>query len=176
MPDSPISLALQRAEHVFLQKPGLAVQVDAPAQAVFVGGLAMQVRHPAGHTLSTDMPGALGGADAHAGPGWLMRAGLASCMATVIAMRAERQGIRLTRLAVTASSRSDARGLLGQDPLVAPGPLEVELHIDIEAEEQTPEMLADLVAWADVHSPVTDALRRAIDIRSRIGHGASKPA
>ncbi len=171
MPDSPIRVALQRAEDVFIQKPGLAIQADAPAQAVFKDGLAMQVAHPAGHTLGTDMPVTLGGAGVHAAPGWLMRAGLASCTATVIAMRAERLGIRLTRLSVTASSRSDARGLLGLDHLVPPGPLEVDLLIDIDAEGQSPETLAELVAWANAHSPVADALRRAIDVQSRMHCG-----
>ncbi|WP_341903630.1 OsmC family protein [Polaromonas sp. YR568] len=176
MSDSPISLALQRAEEAFAQKPGLALQNDAPAKAVFVGGLATQVAGPAGHTVGTDMPVTLGGAGACPGPGWLMRAGLASCTATVIAMRAERLGIRLTRLAVTANSRSDARGLLGVDPLVAAGPLEVNLDIDIAADGQTPESLAELVAWADAHSPVTNALRRAIDVQSQVRYGAITPA
>ncbi len=176
MSDSSISLCLQRAEDAFAQKPGLALQADAPAKAVLTDGLAMQVTHPSGHTLNTDMPVTLGGSGTHTAPGWLMRAGLASCTATVIAMRAERLGIRLTRLSVTASSRSDARGLLGLDPLVPAGPLEVKLDIDIDAQGQTPETLAELVAWADAHSPVTNALRRAIDVQSHVRYGATTPA
>jgi len=164
MPVSSISAAVQRVENTFAKKPGLALQADSAAHAVLTGGLAIEVRHPAGHVIRTDMPAALGGGGDEVVPGWLLRAALASCAATVIAMRAERLGIRLDQLEVSANSRSDSRGLLGLDPAVPPGPLEVDLHIHVTAEGVSPRALAELVAWADEHSPVTDALRRALQV------------
>ena len=165
MPVSSISAAVQRVESTFAKKPGLALQSDSPAHAVLAGGLAIEVRHPDGHVVRTDMPAALGGGGAEVAPGWLLRAGLASCTATVIAMRAERLGIQLDQLAVSAHSRSDNRGMLGLDAGVPSGPLELDLRIQVAAEGVSPETLADLVGWADEHSPVTDALRRALQVR-----------
>jgi uncharacterized OsmC-like protein len=165
METSSISAAVQRVEDAFTKKPGLALQPDSPAHAVLTAGLAIEVRHPGGHVVRTDMPTALGGGGDEVTPGWLLRAALASCTATVIAMRAERLGIRLDRLEVSAHSRSDARGLLGLGDAVPPGPLDVDLQIRLETAGVAPQLLADLVAWADAHSPVTDALRRALQVR-----------
>jgi uncharacterized OsmC-like protein len=44
-----------------------------------------------------------------------MRAALASCTGTVIAMRAAKLGIELEKLDVSVESQSDNRGLLGLD-------------------------------------------------------------
>ena len=51
-----------------------------------------------GETVITDMPTAMGGDGAGPNPGWLLRASMASCTATAIAMRAARLGITLSRL------------------------------------------------------------------------------
>jgi uncharacterized OsmC-like protein len=59
------------------------------------------------------MPSEVGGSGDQVTPGWLFRAGLASCAATRIAMAAAAEGIELATLEVRASSRSDTRGLLG---------------------------------------------------------------
>jgi hypothetical protein len=109
MPDSTICMAVKGVESALAQKPARGFQHDAPAQAVLTGGLGMQVRHPRGQALRTDMPTSLGGGGEEFSPGWLMRAGLASCTASVIALRAERLGIRLTRLEVTACGSSWTR-------------------------------------------------------------------
>lgn len=164
MSDSPISTALQRVEKTFSQKPGLALQADSEARASLSGGLALEVRHPAGHVIRTDMPSVMGGGGQEVPPGWLMRAGLSACTATVIAMRAERLGIKLTRLHVTANSHSDARGLLGLDDGVPAGPLDIALRVDVAAENADDVQLAGIVAWAQEHSPIGNALRRPIDV------------
>lgn len=160
--------ALHRVCTTFAQKPRLALQPDTPARAVWTGGLAMQVTHPDGHAIATDMPEVIGGTGAAASPGWLMRGGLAACTATVLAMRAEQLGIRLTRLEITVDSRSDARGMLGLDESVPAGPLDLDMEVEIAAEGQSEQALAELVAWADAHSPVGSALRRALDLRVRV--------
>jgi uncharacterized OsmC-like protein len=168
MADSSICLALQRAEQTLSQKPHAAVQRDTAAHATLRDGLAVDVRHPEGHVLTTDMPATLGGSGEHVSPGWLMRAGLAACTATVIAMHAHRLGIVLDHLEVTACSRSDARGMLGLDDAVPAGPLEVELEVEIAAAGLEDSVLRDLVAWADTHSPVGNALRRAMEIKLEV--------
>lgn len=157
--------ALQRVCTTFTQKPRLALQPDTQARAEWTGGLAMRVTHPDGHVVHTDMPESMGGTGAAVSPGWLMRGGLAACTATVVAMRAEQLGIRLTRLQVTVGSRSDARGMLGLDDSVDAGPLDLDMQVDIGAQGQSAQALAELVAWADAHSPVSGALRHALDLR-----------
>ena len=59
------------------------------------------------------MATSLGGGGSAPSPGWLMRAALASCDATIVAMEAARAGIELTDLTVTVVSESDNRGVLG---------------------------------------------------------------
>lgn len=67
----------------------------------------------------------------------LFRAGIASCLATCIAMRAAQAGIELSALEVRASSRSDLRGLFGMKEatgeVVAAGPRGVQLVVRIAA-------------------------------------------
>lgn len=168
MPASTISEAVQRVEAAMTQKPGLGLQPDKPATAVLKSGLAFTVRHPGGHEIATDMPKPLGGGGEDVPPGWLMRAGLASCTATVIALRAERLGVTLSRLEVTVESRSDVRGMLGLDASVPAGPLDIDMSVLIAADGASEETLAGIVAWADQHSPIGNAVRRPIDVRLSI--------
>ena len=76
------------------------------------GGLRCRVKGPSGE-LTTDMATALGGGGSAPSPGWLLRAALASCDATIVAMEAARAGIELTDLTVTVVSESDNRGVFG---------------------------------------------------------------
>jgi uncharacterized OsmC-like protein len=169
MPASAISAALQRAEAVLTQKPSMGLQVDAPAQATRVGdSLAMEIRHPGGQVIRTDMATTLGGEGSGVPPGWLMRASLASCTATLIAMRAEREGIHLNKLEVTARSQSDVRGLLGIDDSVPAGPLHIDVDVDIEAAGVDDSVLNDLIAWADAHSPIGNVVRRKVETSVKV--------
>ena len=101
-----------------------------------------------------------------------MRAGLASCTATVIALRAERLGIHLTKLEVTAQSSSDARGMLGLDPSVPAGLVQLDMQVDIQAEDADEQALAELVAWADEHSPIANTVRGSQDLRISVNGAA----
>ena len=87
-------------------------------------------------------------------PGWFMRAALASCNATVIAMRAAQCGITLSALEVTVSSESDSRGMLGLDERVSAGMKALRMHVKTRAPGARPEELRELVDWAASHSPV----------------------
>jgi uncharacterized OsmC-like protein len=124
--------------------------------------LRCRVEGPDGWALVTDMPTAVGGEGSAPTPGWLIRAAWASCAATAIAMRAAELGISLTRLEVTAESESDMRGLLGLGDGVPPGPQSARMRLRIAANGTDEQRLRELVEWADRHSPVGDALRRAV--------------
>jgi uncharacterized OsmC-like protein len=135
---------------------------DEPVTAVIEKGLRCRAEGQDGAAVTTDMPAAIGGEGSAPTPGWLLRAALASCDATVIAMRAAQEGVALTRLEVTVDSESDDRGLLGLDDSIPAGPLSSHTRIRIAAAGVPPERLREIVEWAEVHSPVADAIRRAI--------------
>jgi len=113
MAGEEIAAAMDRARRVFAQRPGAGLSDDVPASTSWQGGLRFVSRHPCGATVESDMPREIGGTGDRATPGWLFRAGIASCVATAIAMHAASEGIRLTALDVRVASRSDSRGVLG---------------------------------------------------------------
>jgi organic hydroperoxide reductase OsmC/OhrA len=61
---------------------------------------------------------------------------------------------------VEVDSESDDFGILGIDDSVPAGPLKSKARVRIEGETATD--LRVLVARADQHCPVTDAVRRAV--------------
>ena len=136
--------------------------MDKPATAVVEQGLRCRATGPNGEAVVTDMPKGIGGAASAPTPGWLLRAALASCDATVIAMRAAQLGIVLSQLEVTVDSVSDDRGILGLGNAIPPGPQSMRIRVLIAAKDTSAEELRQLVSWAEAHSPVGDAVRRAI--------------
>jgi uncharacterized OsmC-like protein len=90
-----------------------------------------------------------------------MRGAIASCTATVIAMRAARLGIALKLLEVTVESESDHRGILGLDDRVSAGFSAMRVKVRIGADGVEPARLRGLVEWGDAHSPVACTVRRA---------------
>ena len=141
---------------------------DRPAVAVIEDGLRCRAEGGDGWAVVTDMPGVVGGEGAAPTPGWLIRAALASCAATTIAMRAAELNIALTELEVTAESETDMRGLLDVGEDVEPGPVGARLRIRLAADDADEERLEELVEWADSHSPVGDCVRRAVPVELEI--------
>ena len=144
-----IAAAMQRVQQVLQRRPGFGLHEDAPAVAHWQGGTRVVSSHANGTQVATDMPAELGGSGEQVTPGWLFRAGLASCAATRIAMGAAAEGIELKALEVLASSRSDTRGMLGMadaagEPVRA-RPGEVQLLVRISAQGIAPERLRALV-------------------------------
>lgn len=135
---------------------------DKAATAIVEEGLRCRAEGPNGAALISDMPKAIGGGGSAPSPGWLLRAALANCDATVIAMRDAQLGVTLTTLEVTVDSESDDRGLLGMDDTISAGPLSVRARVRIWADSVAPERLREIVEWAEAHSPVGDAIRRAV--------------
>ena len=80
----------------------------------------------------------------------------------MIAIRAAHEGVHLDRLEVTVTSESDDRGMLGVGEGVPPGPLNSSALVTISAREAPPDKLREIIKWAGQHSPVGDALSRAV--------------
>jgi len=160
--------SMHRLAGHFTQQPEQAIGDDKPAVATLESGLRCKAVGPKGEVLVTDMPQPIGGASSAPTPGWFLRAALANCDATMVAMRAAQLGIALTTLEVTVGSHSDHRGLLGCADDAPAGPLDMHIRIRIGAPDASAQQLQDLVHWAETHSPVGDALRRALPVRTEV--------
>jgi uncharacterized OsmC-like protein len=160
MGNKSVREALERTSAAIAAEPAKAPSKNVPATARLIDGLRCEVSGPHGEKLATDMPPALGGKASGPNPGWLLRGALASCTATVIAMRAARLGVALQTLEVTVESESDNRGILGLDDGVSAGLSAVRLRVRIRGDAD-PQTLRQIVAWADDHSPVGCTLQQA---------------
>jgi uncharacterized OsmC-like protein len=163
-----IRRALDAVAARYAAQPETALATDRPAVAVVLDGLRCKAEGPHGAVVISDMPRGIGGGASAPTPGWYLRAALATCDATVIAMRAAQLGVVLTTLEVTVDSRSDSRGLLGVGDAVPAGPLDMRVHVRIGADAVAPGQLREIVEWAEAHSPVGDAVRRAVPSRMEI--------
>ena len=164
-----IHSALETAAGYLAEHPEAAVEPDTPATAVHDGGLRCRISGPSGE-LTTDMATSLGGGGSAPSPGWLLRAALASCDATIVAMEAARAGIELTDLTVTVVSESDNRGVLGIGS-VPPGPLSVRVRIELAASNASGDQLRELVHRAESRSAVADAISREVAVTTEIVTG-----
>jgi uncharacterized OsmC-like protein len=144
-----------------------ATGTDPAAVATLDAGLRFRVEGPNG-SVATDMATAMGGGGTANSPGWLMRAALAACDASSIAMEATREGVELNALEVTVESESDARGMLGEDDSVPPGPAIVRTRIVLAADGAGADELRAIVERALGRSPVKDALERAVESTTEV--------
>lgn len=161
MPTSEIREAIERTSAAIAADLSKARSKNAPATARLVEGLQCEVTGPRGEKAITDMPPAMGGAASGPNPGWLLRAALASCTATVIGMRAAKLGVELQALEVLVESESDNRGMLGMDDTISAGIGGIRTRVKI-AGNAPRETLRDIVTWADAHSPVGCTMRQAV--------------
>lgn len=102
-----IKTAIRAASDYLTQHPDEARSTDSAATARLVDGLVVRVKGPNGATITTDMVPSVGGTATEPSPGWLLRAAEASCVVTLIAMRAAMLGIALDVVEVTVDSVSD---------------------------------------------------------------------
>lgn len=161
MGTSSVREAIERLDAGIRAQPEKARAKNAPAIARVAELLQCEIRGPHGERLTTDMPPAMGGTATGPNPGWLLRAALASCTATVIAMRAAKLGVDLSRLEVTVESESDNRGVLGLDEGVSAGLGVVRTKVKISSPAASAGKLTDIVKWADAHSPVACTIRHS---------------
>ena len=152
--------ALSQAAAYLREHRSEAKYTDSAATAVLGDGLRVTVSGPGGASLTTDMPKSIGGRGDSPSPGWFLRAAQASCLATLIGMEAARAGVVLRRVEVVVESESDDFGILGIDESVPAGPLTSKASVRIQTEKPTDRTA--LMAIADRHCPVTDAVRRAV--------------
>ena len=168
MSSDMIKQALTAAVEYLTANPAEARYRDSTARAVLRGGLVVDVAGPGGEAVSTDMPTSVGGTTSAPSPGWLFRASVASCVATLIAMRAAMLDVALESLEVTVDSESDDRGILGTDPSTPAGPLDLRVAVSVRAHGSDTDQLRQIVEWGVAHCPVTDAVQRAVPLEVAI--------
>jgi organic hydroperoxide reductase OsmC/OhrA len=172
-----IASALERVQAVLLRRPEAGLHDDAPATARWAGGTHVVSHHANGTQVQTDMPGEVGGTGEHTTPGWLFRAGMASCTVTSIALAAASEGIDLEAVEVHATSQSDLRGLLGLNDVdgrtVSARPLEMQLQVRVRAPGVAPDRLRALVEDAIRRSPMSCAIQEAVPVALHIDVGSA---
>jgi uncharacterized OsmC-like protein len=162
-----IRSAIEKASGYLAENPDAATATDAAATAVREEGLRFRVEGPKG-ALTSDMSESVGGGASAPTPGWLLRAALAACDATLVAMEAAREGIELSDLTVSVESDSDFRGVLGVDGGAHPGPLAIRTRIELAALDATEDQLRAIVERAEERSPVHDALVREVSMSTEL--------
>ena len=160
--------AVERASAYLTEHPEEARYRDSAATARIDSGLVARVTGSPGESMTTDMPAGIGGTASAPSPGWLMRAAAASCVASLIAIRAASTGVDLGPIEVEVDSESDDRGILGLDEEIAAGALSVRVAVRLPDAELDPDSRRDLVAWAVAHCPVTESLGRAVPLSIEI--------
>jgi uncharacterized OsmC-like protein len=150
-----------------------AKYTDSPATARLssADGLAAEVTGPDNARLITDMPTSVGGTNSAPSPGWFLRAAEASCVATLIGMRAAQLDVALQEVEVTVDSESDDYGILGisdesgsgTGTQIPAGPLSTRIGVRVAGAGE-PQQLREIVDWAVAHCPVVDAVKRAVPV------------
>ncbi len=171
MADTDIAAAVTGARAWVAANRAEARYRDGAATAVIEDGLRMRVAAPDGTTIATDMVTGIGGGASAPSPGWLMRAANASCIATLIAMRAAELGVRLDGLEVAVDSESDDAGMLGLDAAVPAGPLSMRVAVRVAASTAPPDQVHEIIRWGIDHCPVCDAVKRAVPVEVAIEVG-----
>ena len=158
-----IRAAIEAAIAYLSSNPTDARSTDSLASARLLDGLRVETQDADGRGVTTDMVPSVGGANTAPSPDWLLRAALASCVTTLIAMRAAQQDVTLTAVEVDVDSESDDLGILGIDQSVPAGPLSVRVAARVSGEPRE-DVVAEIVGWAVDHCPVVDALRRSVPV------------
>ena len=166
MSNTEIQTAIQKVESYYQNDAPSGPQADILATATIENDLLCKIESPDGRTIYTDMPAEVGGGASANSPGWHLRAALASCDATLLAIRAARSGITLDRIEVSVEGFSDGRGMFLDDGVSA-GSSEMQLTFRIETAASRVQV-EELVAWVEEHSPVGTDVSRAVKLHSRI--------
>jgi uncharacterized OsmC-like protein len=160
--------AIDRARGYLRDHPDEARYRDSAASARLVDGLVVEVTGPSGLRVTTDMTPSVGGTGTAPSPGWLLRAAEASCVVTLIAMRAAMLGVTLGSVEVTVDSESDDRGLLGLADDIPAGPVSGRVAVKLTADGVDPATLDEIARWGVKHCPVCDALERAVPVETLV--------
>ena len=89
---------------------------------------------------------------------------LAGCVTTTFVLHAMARGIKVNALSTELEGDIDLHGLLGMNDAVNPGYEEIRIRMHVDA-ECSDEALADLMAYAQAHSPVCNTVCRPVPVK-----------
>ena len=161
---SDIRTKIEGAVEYLTEHPDEAQYTDSVARATLSEALRVDVEGADGERIATDMPPSIGGVGEQPSPGWLLRAAIASCVASTVGMEAAQAGVDLGSLEVEVDSESDDRGILGIDGETPAGPLSASVRIRATAEGMAPEALTEIIDRGTRRCPVFDATQRAVEV------------
>jgi uncharacterized OsmC-like protein len=164
MGSNEIARAIGQAREYLTANPAEARYQDGAATATIEDRLRVHVSGADGASMVTDMVAGIGGGGTAPGPGWMLRAAYASCVATMVAMRAAQDGFPVDGLSVTVDSESDDRGILGIDPSIPAGPLSMRVAVTMSGAGGDSPGLRRAIEEAVAHCPVHDAVIRAVPV------------
>jgi uncharacterized OsmC-like protein len=164
MAASDIAAAISGAREYLTANPDEARYRDGAATASVEDGLRVRVTGTDGSTLVSDMVTGIGGGGSAPSPGWLLRAAYASCVATLIAMRASEDGFSVEGLEVVVDSESDDRGVLGISADVPAGPLSMRVVVTVAGGGSDKATIRAAIQEAVANCPVHDAVVRAVPV------------
>lgn len=109
-------------------------------------------------------PPVLLGANEGANPVEFLLHALAGCVTTTTVLHAAARGIQIEELSTELEGEIDLQGLLGLDDAVPVGYQQIRIRMHIKA-DCTDEELADLLAFAQGHSPVCNTICRPVPVK-----------
>jgi uncharacterized OsmC-like protein len=164
-----ITAAIDANEHAIGEQPAKA-HVTFKAAGSLVGPTEVDVT-ARGHRLKIDEPEVLGGANAAANPVEYALAALASCQAITYRFWAEKLGLRLDGLEITAEGDLDLHGFFGLDSQTRPGFTQIRVDVTPLGPEP-PERYRELAEAVDEHCPVLDLFANTTHIERRLAIAA----
>ncbi|MDA3146320.1 OsmC family protein [Leucobacter sp. UCMA 4100] len=147
------------------EKPGnagLAVSVSGES----AGAVATSLRARQ-HSLTVDEPPTLGGDDLAANPVEYALTALIACQVVTYRLWAEKLGISVEHLEVTAEGNLDTRGFFGVDDAVRPGFQGIDVTVKVTGPESA-ERYAELQAAVEAHCPVQDLFANPTPVRAHL--------
>lgn len=114
-----------------------------------------------------DEPAAFGGADSAISPGDMVMVALGTCQEIMYVALASTMGIPVDEVKVDVTGDLDLHGLMGLNPEVPPGMLEMFYHVRIKS--SAPEAdLQRLVDTVEAQCPLLDTLTRPVKVTGKV--------
>jgi uncharacterized OsmC-like protein len=129
----------------------------------FFGAGAEDNSRAAPFTFTNGEPPVLLGRNEGANPVEFLLHALAGCITTTTVLHAAARGIHVKSLSTELVGDIDVQGLLGLDESVPVGYREIRVRMHIEA-DCSDEELADLLQFAQAHSPVCNTICRPVPV------------
>ena len=130
----------------------------------FYGAKAQDTSRAEAWEFTNGEPPVLLGHNEGANPVEFLLHALAGCVTTTFVLHAMARGIKVNALSTELEGDIDLHGLLGMNDAVHPGyeEIRIRMHVDADCSDAA---LADLMAYAQAHSPVCNTICRPVPVK-----------